>query len=71
MSYYLVKDLNVVGKIEGSVSYLHDPSKGWVVDNDAILMDRIMGYDGESIGCMSMLERVDEISEQEALALIQ
>lgn len=70
MSYYLVKDLNMVGKVEGSVPYLHDPSKGWVVDNDNILMDRIMGYDGESIGSTSMLLQVEEIPENEALKLI-
>ena len=70
MAYYLVKDMNVVGKVEGSVPYLHDPTKGWVVDNDNILMDRIIGYDGESIGRMSMLDRVEEISEEKAQTLI-
>ena len=71
MTYYLVKDLNIVGKVEESVPYLHDPSKGWVIDSDNRLMDRIIGYDGEAIGSTSMLGRVEEISEEEATALMQ
>ncbi|MEL7656876.1 MAG: hypothetical protein AAGU75_13330 [Bacillota bacterium] len=71
MSYYLIKDMNVVGKLEESVPYLHDQSKGWIVDKNNVLMDWIIGYDGESIGCMSMLQHVEEISEEEAAKLIQ
>ncbi len=71
MQYYLIKDKNAVGKIDAHVPYLHDSQKGWVVDDDNILMDRIMGYDGEFIGRTAVLEQVKEISEQEALALIQ
>lgn len=70
MQYYLVKDLKRIGKVDNGVPYLHTEN-GWVVDNSNILMDRIMGYDGDSIGCISMLSRVEEISEEAALTAIQ
>lgn len=69
-AYYLINDLNIVGKEENFVPYIYDKSKGWVVDNDNILSDRLMGYDGEDIGCSDMLFRVDEITEEEANKLI-
>lgn len=50
MDYYFISDLNKVAKIENYVPYIYDKNNGWVVDNKNILMDRIMGYDGESIG---------------------
>lgn len=70
MVYYFLSDLNKVGKIDNYVPYLHDKEKGWVVDNDNILMDRVMGYDGESIGSSSDLFKIDEITEEEALKII-
>jgi hypothetical protein len=66
MGYYFINDLNMVGKINNFVPYLYDREKGWIVDNDNILMDRMMGYDGERIGSNDMLFRIDEISEEEA-----
>ena len=63
------KDLDLVGKIDGGVPYLLK-DKGWAVDNSNILMDRIIGYDGESIGNSSMLSKVEAIPEEEALKLI-
>lgn len=50
--------------------YIFDKQKGWVRDNEHILMDRIIGYDGERIGSSDMLFRVKEITEEEALKLI-
>lgn len=69
MQYYFLSDLKKIGKVEGYVPYLYDSEKGWVVDNEAILMDRIMGYDGESIGSSSVLS-VEEITEEQALEMI-
>ena len=69
--YYLIKDLNLVGKIEGRVPYVYDPSDGWKPDQDAVLMDRVIGYDGELIGCTSMLTKVDEITEAQAQEYIK
>ena len=69
-AYYLIKDLNIVGKEEDFVPYIYDKEKGWLVDNDNILSDRIMGYDGDGIGSADMLTRVVEITEEEASKLI-
>ncbi|WP_139904458.1 hypothetical protein [Clostridium thermarum] len=66
MEYYYIQDINKVGKINNFVPYLYDVEKGWVVDNNNILMDRIMGYDGELIGNSSELFNIEEISEEEA-----
>jgi len=72
ITYYHIKDLNLIGKLEGNVPYLYKPSVGWVVDCNFILMDRIMGYDEfESadspykIGNTSILESIKKISEKE------
>ncbi len=64
--YYFLNDINQVGKVEDFVPYLYDPGKGWIVDNNNIVMDRVMGYDGESIGSSSVLFSIDEITEEEA-----
>lgn len=69
-AYYLINDLNIVGKEENYTPYVYDKEKGWVVDNDNILSDRLIGYDGDEIGCSDMLFRVDEITEEEANKLI-
>lgn len=62
--FYLMEDLNQVGKIEHAVPYIYDD--GWSIDNDNVLMDRIMGYyPGEGIGNTDMLDRVKSITEQE------
>lgn len=65
-TYYYLTDLNQVGKVEDFVPYLHDKEKGWVVDNDNLLMDRVMGYDGDGIGSSDMVFRADEITEEQA-----
>ncbi len=66
MQYYYLNDIKRVGKMEDYVPYLYDKEKGWVPDKENLLMDRIIGYDGESIGSSSMLFAVDEISEEDA-----
>lgn len=76
-AYYLINDLNTIGKEEDFIPYLYDKEKGWVVDNDNILSDRLMGYDETEspdspyrIGNTDMLSRIDEITEEEANRLI-
>lgn len=71
MDYYFISDLNKVAKIENFVPYIYDKDKGWIVDNENILMDRIMGYDGESIGSSSSIFKVDEITEDQANKIIK
>ncbi len=65
-TYYFMSDLNQVGKVEDFVPYLYDEDDGWIVDNDNLLMDRIMGYDDDRIGNTDILFRVDEITKEEA-----
>jgi len=71
VQYYYLNDIKRVGKIEKYVPYLYDKEKGWVYDNENLLMDRIMGYDGEFIGCSSMLFAIDEITEEQAKEIIE
>lgn len=73
VTYYHIKDMNLLGKEEECIPYLYKQSKGWVVDNDNILMDRIMGYDDSEpsgspykIGNSSIIQLVVEISKEEA-----
>ena len=75
--YYRIKDLNMVGKEEDYVPYLYKSGKGWIVDHDNILMDRIMGDDESEasgspykIGNDSMMDLVEQISEKEAEKII-
>jgi len=68
--YYYISDLKVVGKLEGHVPYIFQDGD-WLVDNGNKLMDRLMGYDGDSIGCTDMLLRAEGISEEEAIKYIE
>lgn len=71
MDYYFIVDLNKVAKMENYIPYIYDKNKGWVVDNNNILMDRIIGYDGESIGNSSELFKIESITEEQANKLIE
>lgn len=51
--------------------YIYDSERGWIPDVDNILMDRLIGYDGDEIGNTDMLTRVKEITEKEALAAVK
>ena len=62
-SYFKLNDLNLIAKMEDHVPYIFRKGIGWVVDNDNLLMDRIMGYGDSSVFDYS------EISEREALKL--
>lgn len=75
-AYYLIKDLNKVGKLENFIPYIYD--NGWIIDSKNILMDRIMGYDEYEpedspykIGNTSMLDKVEVITEEEAKAILE
>lgn len=68
--YYCINDLDIVAKKEEYVPYLYQPDTVWIVDNKNIIDDRIIGYDGESIGSSDMLLRVDDITEDKVMDLI-
>lgn len=71
MGFYHLTDLNLIGKVDNFVPFLYEKKNGWVVDNQNLLMDRLMGYDGESIGSTSTLMLVEEITEEKANKLIK
>lgn len=73
--YYIILDLDLIGKIEESIPYIYDVEQGWVFDKKRLLTDRIIGYDASEpddspykIGNMDMMERVCKISREEAEA---
>lgn len=77
-TYYYISDLNIVGKEEEFIPYIYDKIKGWVVDQSNILIDRILGYDDTEpedstyrLGNLNMLDRITEITEEEALKKIE
>lgn len=69
--YFIMHDLNQVGKMEDYAYYIYDKKTGWMPDKNHLLSDRIIGYDGEIVGCISMLSKVDEISEEMANQIIR
>lgn len=76
--YFKIYDLNLIGKIDDYIYYLYDKDKGWVVDNNHLLSDRLIGYDETEdqdspyrIGNSDMMSRIEEISEEEANKLIE
>lgn len=69
--YYKILDKDLIGRQDGVFEcFIHGRDSGWLPDSENILMDRIIGYDGESVGSTDMLDRITEISEEEALKLI-
>lgn len=73
VTYYRIKDLNLIGKMQDNIPYIYLTEQGWAADTDNILMDRLMGYDETepkgspyAIGNTSIMELVEEISEDEA-----
>jgi hypothetical protein len=75
--YYWINDLKRVGKLEQFRPYLYDRNNGWVQDKEHILMDRLFGYDEYepkdspyAMGCSDMMDRIDGITQEEAMKLI-
>lgn len=69
-TFFVIKDLNMVAKMEEYQSYLFKDGK-WIVDEEHIVNDRFIGYEpNEGIGNTSMLEKIEEITEKEAMKLI-
>ena len=56
----------MIGKIENYVPFVYKNEIGWVVDNENILMDRIMGYDFDDIGDSETQEKVQNITKEKA-----
>lgn len=69
--YFIMHDLKRIGKMEDYAYYIYEKEKGWIPDSNHLLSDRLMGYDGYLVGNISMLLKVDEISEEVANRLIE
>lgn len=69
--YFIMHDLNQIGKMENFVYYIYEKDRGWIPDINHLLSDRLMGYDGLFVGCISMLSKVDEITKEKAYQMIQ
>ncbi|MDL2211641.1 hypothetical protein LJB88_02065 [Erysipelotrichaceae bacterium OttesenSCG-928-M19] len=76
LKFFKIHDINVVGKQENGIYYLYKDNQ-WVVDEDNIITDRLVGFDETEpedspyrIGNTDMLMRIDEITEDVAKELI-
>jgi len=54
----------MLGKLENLIPYLFDKEKGWNIDDQNLLTDRLIGYDGECIGSSSMLFKIIDVSNE-------
>ena len=79
--YYLIYD-RIIGKQENYGNYKTKEwlfkAGEWIPDHDFEIMDHLMGYDPSeppdspyAIGSTDVLMEMDEISEEQALALIE
>lgn len=68
--YFRITDLDKIGKMDDYVYYIFDKETGWQSDDEHILSDRLIGYDGDVIGSSDMLSSAEEITEEEANKLI-
>lgn len=69
LKYFFIKDLKQIGKYEKGLPYLYINNK-WILDKENVIDDRIMGYDGESIGT-STIHDIEEISEEKVIKLMK
>lgn len=69
--YFIMNDLNKIGKMEDYVYYIYEKQIGWVLDINHLLSDRLVGYDGYFVGSSNMLSKIDEISEEEVNKMIK
>lgn len=73
VKFYKILDKNLLAKLDNNVPYLLIDGQ-WIVDKNSILMDRLVGYDKSEpddspykFGNTDMLDRVEHITEEEAL----
>lgn len=78
MKYYYIKSLSLFAKGDGlSQNYILKNGE-WVIDNDCIVSDRLMGYDPYEdddspykIGNITIMDEIEEISEEEFIKRTQ
>jgi hypothetical protein len=68
--YFSITDIDKNCKIDVYFYYIYGKETGWQSDDEHILSDRLIGYDGDVIGSSDMLSNAEEITEEEANKLI-
>lgn len=63
--YCYLNDIGIIAKKEDYIPYIYVKGAGWKVDNDNLMMDRIMDY-----GTHSWAD-VDDITEAQAKKFIE
>ena len=78
MKYYYIRDLSLFAKGDGLIQNYIFKNGEWVIDNDHIVSDRLMGYDPYEdddspykIGNISIMDEIEEISEEEFIKRTQ
>ena len=69
--YFRIIDLDMIGKMSDYSYYIYALGKGWEANDDHLLSDRIIGYDFDRIGSSDMMNRVEVITEEEAMKIIE
>ena len=79
--YYEIEKFGLIARgTQGALgsTEIYDADNGWVSDEWAIISDYLMGYDTSEppgspygIGNLSIMDEIEEISEEEALSKIK
>lgn len=65
--YYRIKDKGMIARQDDMFSCaVFVPGRGWVHDSDNLLLDRMVGFDGNGIGNTDIMSQIEKISEKEA-----
>ena len=74
--FYYIEHLDVVGKGHGFAYQIYKNGH-WEQDSASLISDRLIGYDPfepsdspYKIGCLSVMREIEEITEQEAMEII-
>ncbi|MGO4987236.1 hypothetical protein ACTQ46_03050 [Gallicola sp. Sow4_E12] len=74
IQYYYLKDIKRIGKRDKEIYYLLDKEKGWILDEEKKIIDRLIGFDSTKtedpksrIGNMEIISQIEEIDAEEVI----
>ena len=74
IQYYYLKDIKRIGKRDKEIYYLLDEEKGWILDEEKNIIDRLIGFDSTKtedsksrIGNMEIISQIEEIDAEEVI----
>ncbi len=77
VEYYFLKDLKQIGKREQENYYLFDEDRGWIVDEEKRIIDRLIGFDSTKpensdsrIGNLEIIKQITELSPESVIELL-